>query len=110
MPQILKQTTIVANTTNENVIAGSLFEFARSNQLLSMGSLASGDGLLLTISVGDQVILEESPMPEGTDFPRIPDEMYFNDVAAQGDRIVVKIRNSTAGDLIARTIVQAVNV
>ncbi len=110
MPVIQKETSVAANATVENVLSGSAFEFARANQLLSMGVLGAAAGINVTITVGDQIILEESPAAVGTDYPIIPDEMYYNDVAAMGDRIVVKLRNTTGGAIVGRTIVQATNL
>ncbi len=110
MPVIQKETSIPANAVVENVLAGSAFEFARGNSLVVAGSTAAADGLFLTIQTGADIVLEESPMKESTEFPIIPDEMYYSDVAAAGDRIVFRIRNSTAGAIVARTIVQTTNI
>lgn len=110
MPVIQREVTIAANAVNENILAGSAFEFARGNILLSMGVTQAATGLLLTINVGSDIVLEESPPAIQTRFPIIPDEMYYTDVATVGDRIVLRVRNSTGGGIIVRAVVQVTNL
>jgi hypothetical protein len=51
-------------------------------------------------------VLEESPILIRTTMPVIPDDFYYTMALAPGDRIVVRVRNSTGGALTARTVVQ----
>lgn len=106
MAVIQRAVTLAAGEQNDNVLAGSAFEFARTNSLMQAGVNASGVGAFVTIQSGSDIVLEESEAVNIGAFPKIPDEMYYTDVAAQGDRLVVKIRNPTAGSIIFRVIVQ----
>jgi hypothetical protein len=106
MPVILREVSIAANATLDNLIAGSVYEFARTAQIVSVGLGQSATGLLATINSGADVVAEEFQLPILTRYPIIPDEMYFADVMAPGDRLVIRIRNSTAGPLTVRGIVQ----
>jgi len=106
MAVIQKETTVGANATVENVLAGSAFEFLRRNAIVSAGSTAAATGLFVTVQSGGDIVLEESPMAIKTTFPIIPDEMFYNDVGVQGDRLVFRVRNSTGAPLVARTLVQ----
>lgn len=106
MPVIQRSTTIGAASSNDNVIAGSAFEFARTRQIVSIGCCQSATGLFVMISSGADVIAEEFEPVIKTSFPIIPDEMYYTDVMEAGDRLVIRARNSTAGALVLRTIVQ----
>jgi hypothetical protein len=106
MPAILKETSVAAGATNDNVISGSAFEFARSRQIVSIGVTCSATGGFITIQSGSDVVLEESPPYVATVFPIIPDQMFFTDVMEQGDRLVIKARNPTGGALTFRTLVQ----
>lgn len=107
MPAIQTEVSIPANSVNANVLSGSAFEFARSRQVVSIGVTAAATGLFVFISSGADLILEESAVYIKTQFPIIPDEMFYNDVQEAGDRLVIRIRNSTAGAIIARAIVLA---
>jgi hypothetical protein len=96
MPVIQKTVTFTGAGTVDNALTGSAFEFARQNELVSMGLAKSGVGnVFVTITSGSDVILEESPVvtKAANAWPIIPDEMYYSDVAAPGDRLVVKLRS-----------------
>lgn len=106
MPVIVRTTSVPANGLVDNVLAGSAFEFARQNILVSMGVTQAATGTFVTFNSGADVVAEEFEPPIKTTYPIIPDDMYFADVAAQGDRLVVRVRNSTGAAVIVRTVVQ----
>lgn len=107
MPVIMREVSIPANSVVENVLNGSAFEIARQNSLVSLGVAAAATGLTVTINSGADVIAEEFVPPILTRYPIIPDEMYFSDVAAQGDRLTVRIRNTTGAAIVSRTVCQS---
>lgn len=106
MPVIQKTDTIATTVTLENALSGSAFEFARTNQLVSIGVVSDTAGTFATITNGSDILLEESEVAVKATYPVIPDEMYYNDVATQGDRLVIRLRNPTAGNVVFKTIVQ----
>jgi hypothetical protein len=110
MPVIQKEIEIPANSANENILSGSAFEFLRQNAIVSIGVVGSATGLVCNIQSGADIVLEESELAVKTTYPIIPDEMYYNDVGVQGDRLVIRVRNTTAGALTVRAIVQVTNV
>jgi len=110
MPVIIKETSIAANSTNDNLFSGSAFEFARGPQLVTLGVTQSATGLLATFTSGADVVVEESAPPVKTTMPVIPDDFYASDIAAPGDRYVLRVRNTTAGALTVRAILQIQDV
>jgi len=106
MSVMQKETVIVANTTNENIFSGSAFEFARNNSLLNMAVVGSATGLRATIQVGSRVVLEESPLTILTTMPKLQDDFYYSEGVLANERIICRVRNTTAGDLTCRTIAQ----
>lgn len=106
MPMILREVSIAANTTNENIIAGSAFEFARGRGVLSVGIVAAATGCIGNIQAGADIVAEAFPLPIKTTYPVVPDEFYFTDVVEQGDRIVERVQNTTAGALVVRSVTQ----
>ena len=106
MPMIMIETSIGAGAVNNNLVSGSAFEFARGRQIVSMGIAQAATGMFATIQAGADIIAEEFSPPILTRYPLIPDEMYFTDVMENGDRLVVRVRNPTAGVLVARLVVQ----
>lgn len=106
MPVIQKEISIAANSANENILSGSAFEFLRGNAVVSVGLAGSATGLVANIQSGADIVLEESPILVKTTMPTIPDDMYYNDVGTLGDRLVIRVRNTTGGALTVRAIVQ----
>ncbi len=106
MPVIMKQVSVPLNGTVDNILAGSAFEFARTNALVSMGVSAAATGTFVTFNSGADVVAEEFEPAILTRYPIIPDEMYFSDVAAAGDRLVIRVRNTTAAAIIVRVVCQ----
>lgn len=107
MPAVIqRETSIAANAINENVLAGSAFEYARGPSIASVAIVGAATGLFATIQAGPTVVLEESPILVRTTMPIIPDDFYYTMALAPGDRIVVRVRNSTGGAIVSRTVVQ----
>lgn len=106
MPMIMREDSIGATSTNQNTLAGSAFEFARSRGIVSLGVAQAATGMFDTLQAGADIIAEEFSVPILTRYPIIPDEMYFTDVVEAGDRIIVRVRNPTAGAIVHRTVVQ----
>ena len=99
MPVIQREVVVAAGAVNDNIFAGSAFEFARGNQVVSLGIAQSATGGFATIQSGGDIVAEEFSPAILTRFPIITDEMYYNDVMGVGDRLVVRYRNPTAGAL-----------
>jgi hypothetical protein len=106
MPVIMREVSVAAGAVNENILAGSAFEFARQNSLVSIGIAQSATGGFATIQSGADIVAEEFSPPVKVLYPIIPDEMYFSDVAQGGDRLVCRYRNPTAGALTVRVVAQ----
>jgi len=106
MPVIIKEVSVAANSTVDNLLSGSAFEFARGPQLVTLGITQSAVGLLATFTSGADVVVEESAPPVKTVMPVIPDDFYASDIAAPGDRYVLRVRNTTAGALTVRAVLQ----
>jgi hypothetical protein len=106
MAVIQKEISVPANSAVENLLSGSAFEFLRGNALVSVGVTAAATGIVVNIQSGADIVLEESAAYIKTQFPIIPDEMFYTDVGVAGDRLVVRVRNTTGGALVVRCIVQ----
>jgi len=110
MPVMQREVSVGAGLTDPNLLAGSVFEFARGPVIVSAGVTAAATGSFVTINSGADVVLEESPPVVATRFPIIPDEMYYSDAATAGDRLIIAARNPTGGAIIHRALVQVINV
>jgi len=103
---IQRETVVPANTTIDNIFTGSQFEFIRRDSILSLAAVASAAGLVGTFQAGSDLVLEESPLLVRAGFPVIPDDFYYQTGAISGDRVGLRVRNTTGGDLTVRTVLQ----
>lgn len=106
MPVIQKEIAVAGNAVNDNILSGSSFEFLRRNSIVSIGMVGSATGLVANIQSGADIVLEESPLLVKATMPTVPDDMYYNDVGVGGDRLVIRVRNTTGAPLTVRAIIQ----
>lgn len=99
MPMIQQTAALLTNTVNDNVLAGSQFEFLPFHANLEFGLVGSAAGLLADVYSGSDVLCEGMPISTANRFPVYPDDYVLTDVAAAGERLKVRIRNPTAGTL-----------
>lgn len=104
MATLMRTVSIAAAGNNANLFSGSAFEWMRARAVLSMGVAQSATGMFATYNVGPQVVAEEFEPPIATVYPTIPDNFYFQAGANPGDRVVLAMRNPTAGALTARAV------
>lgn len=110
MPVIQRNVDILSGASNDNILSGSTFEFPERNSIISIGAVSAVADVFMSIIIGATTVLEESEMVVRTTFPVIPDEMYYQDVASAGQRIVIRVRNANAATTTVRAIVQSVPV
>ncbi len=110
MPLIQGSTSVAAASVNENVLANSQFEFLPFNAALEFGLNGDANGADLRVDVfsGQDVLLESAPMSAQNRIPIFPEDFQLTDVAAAGERIKVRVRNTNAAA--ARTIYFAVRI
>ncbi len=106
MPVIQKELSVAAGASVDNLLSGSAFEFIRRPSYVSIGLTTSATGAFATIQSGADIVAEEFTPAVQTRFPIVPDEFYYNDYAAPGDRLVIRLRNPTGGAIVFRTITQ----
>ena len=97
MPSIRRADTVPANGTVENVLAGSAFEFAAQTWQVEIATtqVAGAGNVQATILFGPEVKLEDGPVATEIGVgqgPRLPDNLIVGDLAAAGDRLVVRLR------------------
>lgn len=106
MPIINRSTSIAANATNANIFAGSAFEYLPGNAALQFGIVqATGNvgDLLVTVQSGSDILQEEAPVPVFAGMPRRDVDFILTDVALGGERLLLRVRNTTAGAIVLNT-------
>lgn len=110
MPVIQGQISIAAASVNDNVIAGSQFEFLPYNAALEFGinGDASAADLRVDAYSGQDILAEQFQPNAQNRIPVYPDDFILTDVAARGERIKIRARNLHA--TLARTLFFSVRI
>lgn len=100
MGVIRNKVTLAAGASNNNILAGSAYEFINGPTLVEIGLLASATGLLATVQSGTDVLLETDSAVDvvrvANQGPVYPDDFILRDGATAGDRLKIGARNPTA--------------
>lgn len=99
MPLIQNSVSIAASSVNDNVLTGSQFEFLPYDAALNFGMTASATGLIVDAYSGQDTLCEGLQPSLANRFPIFPDDFNLTDVAAAGERVKLRVRNTTAGAL-----------
>jgi len=98
MPLIQGSTSIAASAVNDNVLTGSQFEFAPYNALVEFGLAGDANAADLRVDVfsGQDVIAEALQPNAQNRIPTYPDDFVLQDVVRAGERIKIRVRNTSA--------------
>jgi len=105
MPLISDQQSVALGATIENILTGSQFEFLPYDAYLEFGLTSAGvvGDFIVDVFSGQDVLLEQGFVSILDRAPIYPDDFSLNDVAAGGERIKIRVRNSSAGALVFHT-------
>lgn len=93
----------VANTTTGNILAGKSMEFVAEASVVAIGICASAVGLFATVVIGTEVVVDDQEVSAANHMPIFPDDVLAEGGAFAGDRITIRLRNSTGGAITAQT-------
>jgi hypothetical protein len=112
MAQISVRTALGANS-QVNVLQGTQYEFLPPamfprGAFVEFGSVCDATGVLRTIQTGSDVVEEESPLNLSTINvqPVYPDHFTCNDLVGPGERINVKVRDTSGAARVVMTLVR----
>lgn len=110
MPIIQGRTSVNLSSVNDNVLAGSQFEFAPYNALIEFGLCGDANASDLRVDVysGQDVITEQLEPNAQNRIPLYPDDFILQDVVRAGERIKIRVRNTSAAA--ARTLFHSVRI
>jgi len=95
MPSVQSSVSIAAASVNDNVLAGSQFEFLPYNAYLEFGLVGDANAADLRLDLySGQDVLAENMIPSAANrTPIYPDDFPVTDVAMGGERIKIRVRN-----------------
>jgi len=106
MPTIKVQNSVAANATVDNVLSGNQYEFLPWAALLEFGIVAAAAGVVMDIYSGSDTLIESGVVSQANRSPIYPDDFDLTDVAAAGERIKVRLRNTTGAAIVVNTTVK----
>jgi len=101
LPVITNTTIILADTTSLNLLTGDINEFLARASVISLFCTSSAVGLRAQLLVGKDVAIDDQPISDANRFPITPDDFLARAGGFPGDRLTLRFRNTTAGDLTA---------
>ncbi len=106
MPTIKVNTSVAANATVDNVLTGNQFEFLPFNARLEFGIVAAAIGVVMDVYSGSDTLIEAGTVSSANRSPLYPDDYDLVDVAAAGERVKVRLRNTTGAAIVVNTTVR----
>jgi len=102
MPLISKR-IVLAASSSASALTDDQFEYLPYNALVEFALLSDATGVLATIFSGSDLLMDEGPVPLGSAinvFPKFPDDYHLTDVAAGGERLKIRLRDTSAAQRI----------
>lgn len=103
---IQRSDSIAANTVNDNVIAGNQYEFAPARSIVEFAINGSATGLEVDILIGSRTVITRMLPSLQNRFGVYPDDFPIKGAAQFGERVIVRVRNTTGGALTVFTTVK----
>ena len=99
--------SVAANSTSANVMSGSLYEVLARPSIVEFGMTASAAGLLATIMLGGEVLMQDQEISGASRYPIVPDDWILKAAGRAGAKIYITYRNRTGSAL---TVTQVLNI
>ena len=102
MPVITNETSIAANSTSANLLAGDINEFLGRPSAVSLFVTGAAVGARAQLLVGSDVTIDDQPVSDANRFPITPDDFLSRGGGLPGDRLTLRFRNTTGAAIIVR--------
>jgi len=102
MPVMTDETSIAADSTSVNLLAGDINEFLGRAAVISLFCTGAAVGVRAQLLIGQDVAIDDQPISDANRFPITPDDFLSRGGGLPGDRLTLRFRNTTAAAIIAR--------
>ena len=102
--------SVAANTTTGNIFAGNVFEFIASPSLVRFYLVAAAVGMNVDVLVGNESYASDQEISGANRFPIRNEDLLVELGALPGERIVVRLRNTTGAALVVQSLVEVLPV
>jgi hypothetical protein len=112
MPQLMTDgaRSIAANTKVDNILAGKVGEFVTRPSIVRVRAAAAAAGMRITILGAGVNVVDDQEISQANRWPILPDDLV-TEFALTGptDRLVISLRNTTAGAIVVNTVVEVID-
>lgn len=109
MPTISVRTSVAANATSANVLAGSPFEFVAQQSVVRLAVTQAGaapDDVTANFQIGGESIVNAGNISNRSAFPTFRDDQFAMAGAVAGERLFLSYSNTTIGALNVDTLIE----
>lgn len=106
MPSIKVQSTVPLNGSVDNALSGNQYEFLPWHARVEIAIVAAAVGVVTDVYSGSDTLVESGVVSAANRVPIYPDDYDLTDVAAAGERLKVRLRNTTGANIIVNTTVR----
>lgn len=98
--------SVAANATSANVLAGKLAEFLAERSVVRLYVAAAAVGVFASLLIGDSVLVDDQEVSGVNRFPIKPDDLVDEGAGFDGDRLILRFRNSTGAAIVVNSRVE----
>lgn len=102
--------TVAANATTANIFAGNIFEFIQRASIVRFYPVAAAVGMNVDILVGNESYVNDQEISGANRWPIRNEDLLVEMGALPGERIVVRLRNTTGAAIVVQTLVEVIPV
>ena len=110
MPRMSFNGSIAANTQNDNILSGKLHEFLAEHARIVVAAAAAAAGVRMSLLVGGEAVVQDQEMSAANRFPQLPQDFFAEGAGFPGDRLVIPVRNTTAGAIVAQVTIDVIPI
>lgn len=98
--------SVAANAKVDNILTGKIEELVTTPSLISVAAIASAVAMRMTIVAAGVVLMDDQELSGANRFPNLPDDVIAQfALTGPTDRVVISLRNTTAGAITVNTAV-----
>lgn len=113
MPTISLRTSVPANASSGNVLAGSSFEFVATDAVIILACTNPGGtpgDITADFQIGGESLTQAANVPTRNAFPTFEEDVFVKAGASGGERLFLNYNNTTAGALNVDTLIDVMSV
>lgn len=102
--------SVAANTITANIVAGKVFEFVQRPSIVRFYIVSAAVAVLADVLVGNESYVQGEEVSAANRFPIRNEDLLIEMGALPGERIVVRLNNTTGAAIVVKTLIEVIPV